>query len=526
MNTLLIRGATVIDGTGAEGYPGDVLVAGDRVAAVGEAGRIREDVDRTIDAGGLVVAPGFVDAHSHADSAPFLEDVDVSKISQGVTTEVIGNCGYSLAPCHPERRDELRDLVGRLFPPLPFDWHTIDEFTTRTDAAGYPVNTAALVGHHTLRIAAMGLDARDPDDAELNAMREGLAEALGAGAFGLSSGLIYPPGMFADIDELAALAGDLPHGRVYATHMRGEGLHLAASIDEAIAVAERAGCRLQVSHLKAMGRAAWGGVPDALERLDAAHERGLTVHHDVYPYDATSTMLTSCLPPWFQDGGNAGVLRRLHDPAALRRASDELDRNDGSWDNWVGGAGWHNILIASTGTHEYEGLTLDAVARLRGRTPFEALVELLVENVLVASMCVFALSDDDIEAAMTHPRAVIGSDGLPPGTGGKPHPRLYGTFTRVLGHYVRKKNLLTLPAAIAAMTSRPAAAFGLTDRGVLREGAVADIVVFDPDAVEDRATFVDPVRLSAGIELVLVNGTVGIDSGAVTGVRAGQRLTP
>lgn len=525
--TLLIRGAQLVDGTGAEAREADVLLANGVVAAVGDRGSLHAgDADRTVDADGLVLAPGFIDVHSHADSAPFLDQVDVSKISQGVTSEVIGNCGLSLAPCPPGRRAEISELIGRLFPSLPFDWDTVAALYDRTDAAGYTVNTVPLVGHHTLRAAAMGVDDREPTPAELQHMRNGLAAALDAGAFGLSSGLIYPPGMFSSTDELVTLARDLPPGRVYATHMRGEGLQLPASVDEAIAVAERAGCRLQVSHLKAAGHDAWGTVREALTRLDRAHDQGTVSHHDVYPYEANSTMLTSCLPPWFQDGGNAGLMQRLRDPDALRRAEQELQHNDGTWENWVAGSGWSNVLLASTANHANEGLTLDHVAELRGGTPFEALVDVLIENELTATMSVFAMCAEDVEAVLAHPRALIGSDGTPPGTGGKPHPRLYGTFTRVLARHVRESSLLTLPEAVAKMTSRPAAAFGIADRGTVRVGAAADIVLFDPDVVADRATFVDPVRLSAGIELVVVNGTVGFEQGASTGVRAGRRLRP
>ncbi|MER6442333.1 D-aminoacylase [Streptomyces sp. NPDC001185] len=525
MTSLLIKNCRLLDGTGAAERPADVLVSGKMIAAVADAGSlVGRGVDRVVDAEGLVVAPGFIDAHSHADSAPFLPEPDVSKISQGVTTEIVGNCGFSLAPHPGDRSEEIQDMCGRLFPGLSFSWETTQEFYRATDAAGYTVNAVPLAGHHTIRAAAMGMDDRAPSPAESARMRAYLADALAAGAFGLSSGLIYAPGVYATVDELAGLAATLPEDAVYTTHLRGEGLTLLDGVEEALTVAERVGCRLQISHLKAAGKDAWGSVGPAMELMDLAVGRGVEVHHDVYPYVANSTMLLSCLPPWFQDGGHEATMRRLRDPAALARAEAELSRNDASWENWVGGSGWSRVLIAATADHQDEGLSLDEAAARRGTTPFQALVDTLLRNELRATMCVFAMREEDVEAVLLHPRALVGSDGLPPGTGGKPHPRLYGTFTRVLARYVRDKELLSLPEAVAKMTSRTARAFGLEGRGVIGPGAAADIVLFDPDRVRDKATFLEPAQLSEGIEMVVVNGVVGYEQGEVTGVRAGRRL--
>ncbi|WP_197383281.1 N-acyl-D-amino-acid deacylase family protein [Mycolicibacterium mengxianglii] len=526
MSRLILRAATVVDGTGADPYRADVTTTGMHITDIAGTGSAVTDGAQVIDADGLVLAPGFIDTHSHADNAAFLPEPDLSKISQGVTTEVTGNCGFSLAPCPPERRDEMRALVGRIFPPLDFAWSEVSELYGTTDRAGYTINAVPLTGHSTVRTAAMGLEDRAPTADELARMRAGLREAIEAGSWGLSSGLIYPPGMFGDVDELVALAAELPEGAVYATHMRGEGRQILDSVDEAVAVARRAGCRLQVSHLKAAGRGAWGLVPKALKRLDSARAQGVIVHHDVYPYVANSTMLSACLPPWFQDGGHEATMRRLHDSAALARAETDLAHDDGTWENWVGGSGYHNIVVATTATHLEEGLTLDEVAAARGVSAFGALIALLLENELSASMCVFAMDEGDVEAALLGTGAMIGSDGLPPGTGGKPHPRLYGTFTRVLGRYVRERALLSLPEAVAMMTSRPAAAFRLRDRGVLRRGAIADLVLLNPDTVTDRATFSEPHQLSEGIELVVLGGRPAYASGRALSPRAGLRLRP
>ena len=520
---LLFRGATLIDGTGAAARLADVLVEAGRITAVASAkpsGPVR-----TVDAGGLVLAPGFVDAHSHADNAPLLDDVDVSKISQGVTTEVIGNCGFSLAPCPPARREEIQQLNGRLFPPLPVTWSTTAELFERLAEAGQVTNTVPLVGHNTLRVAVLGHEDRPAVPAELARMGTELDAALAAGAAGLSSGLAYPPGMFGTAEELVALLRRLGPQRVYATHLRNEGAGLVASLDEALTAARRAGCRLQVSHLKAAGPRARGTIGVALERMDTAYAAGVDVHHDVYPYEANSTMLASCLPPWFHEGGHRAVLDRLRDPDALRLLATDLGRDDGTWDNWVTAAGWDRIHVASAADPRQEGRTLAELAGASDRTPLDVLVDLLIASDLSAWMCAFAMDPLDVRAALTHPRAVVGSDGSPPGKNRKPHPRLYGTFTRVLSRYVRETGALTLPAAIARMTSAPAAVFGLRDRGVVAPGAAADLVLFDPATVADRATFADPDRLSAGIAMVVVNGVTVFEDNRATGARPGRRLS-
>ncbi|WP_410567310.1 N-acyl-D-amino-acid deacylase family protein [Amycolatopsis sp. cmx-4-61] len=523
MATILIRGATVIDGTGAPGAAADVLLADGKIAAAADRPR---DADRVVDAGGLVLAPGFIDAHSHADNAPLLAETDIGKLSQGVTTEVVGNCGFAPAPCPPGRRAEIERLRGRLFPALPSGWSTVDELYRTLDTHGYPTNTVPLAGHHLIRAAVLGTADRRPREPELALMKAELSAALAAGAAGLSSGLIYPPGMYGDVDELAALAGELPPGAVYASHLRNESGRLLESVGEAIEVARRAGCRLQVSHLKAAGQHAWGSVKPALRLMDEARAEGITVHHDVYPYEANSTLLSACLPPWFHDGGHAATMARLRDPDALRRAERAIAEDDGTWENWVAGSGWDRVLVAGAGDPGADGRTLGELAASRRRPPFRVLADLLLTSELTAWMSVFAMSSDDVTAALLHPRALVGSDGAPPGGGGKPHPRGYGTFTRVLARYVRDTGLLSWEEAIAKMTSRTASAFGLAGRGVIATGAAADVVLFDPAAVADRATFTDPTRVSAGIELVVVNGQVAFEAGKAVGPRAGHRLRP
>jgi N-acyl-D-amino-acid deacylase len=522
---LMFRGASLIDGTGSPPRPADVLVSGDRIAEVAPAGTAAVPRGgRTIDAAGLVLAPGFIDAHSHADNAPLLGAIELSKLSQGVTTEVTGNCGFSLAPAPVAHRADVARMCGRLFPPLPYDWETVPQLFDRWTAAGLVTNVLPLVGHHTLRAAVLGLTDRPATGAEIRAMAGHFDAALAAGAAGLSSGLAYPPGMFATPGELDALLQRMDERHLYTTHLRSESTGLLDSIDEAVDTARRAGCRLQISHLKAAGRPAWGQITPALRRLDEAFETGVRVHHDVYPYEANSTMLVSCLPPWAHEGGHAAVLARLHDESALDRLERELGGTGNRWDDWVAAAGWDGIVIAFAADARQEGRTVADIARTAGTTPFRTLADILIASDLQAWMCAFAMTAADVREALTHPRAVIGSDGAPPGRGGKPHPRLFGTFTRVLAHYVRETGALDLPTAIAKMTSLPAAIFGLSDRGVVAPGAAADLVLFDPRTVADRATFADPTLTSTGIEMVLVNGSVAIERGVASGARAGNRL--
>lgn len=522
----LLRGGTLVDGTGAPARPADVMLDGATITAVEPAGRLPEDGAMVRDLGGAVLCPGFIDVHSHADNAPLLAEDDQSKVTQGVTTEVVGNCGFSLAPVAEAHREELRGLMSRIFPPIQDRWSTLPELFAATDAAGYVTNYAPLLGHHTLRVAAMGMADGPPDFAQLAQMRRAAEEGFAAGAFGLSTGLIYPPGLFADDAEIAALAAVLPAGRPYVTHMRGEGRMLLTSIREALRVGEAADRPVQVSHLKAAGRAVWGRMGEALALLDAARERGLDVTHDVYPYLAGSTMLTATLPPWFQEGGNLAVLRRLGDPVTVDRLRRDVETDDGSWENHVAACGWSGIVVASSRSHAHDGTSLQAIADEMGVDPFQALVDVLRAEELEASMIIFSMREEDLVEALVHPHTMIGSDGLPPGGGGKPHPRMWGTFPRVLSRYVRETGALSLEEAVRKMTSLPARRFGLSDRGEVRPGAAADLVVLDPGTVHDEADYADPVRPATGIRDVMVAGRVVVDGGRYVGERAGSRLAP
>lgn len=494
---------------------------------MGPPGSLRSSEATQVRVDGYVVAPGFIDTHSHADNAPLLPRADTSKVMQGVTTEVVGNCGFSLGPVLPTHAQTVSNLLNRLFPPMAIEWVGAEELFRALDIAGYVTNYVPLIGHNTLRASVLGLRNGLPEEAEMTQMRRLIDDALSAGAFGLSSGLIYPPGMFAGKSELIGLAQLLGPDRIYATHMRDEGGRLCDSVMEAVAVGESAGCRVQISHLKAAGRDNWGRVGAAVSLLADARTRGVKVTQDVYPYDAASTMLAACLPPWCLVGDDATVMGRLSDPGVLRRLRSEIGSGPTpAWENIVSGAGWDGILIASTADHRYEGLTLWQAGRALQSGPFDALIRVLLEEQLRASMIIFDMSEEDVETVMHDPATMIGSDGLPPGVGGKPHPRLYGTFPRVLGRYVRDRNVLTLPQAIAKMTSLPARTFGLKGRGQIAEGYIGDLVVFSADEIQDEATYAEPVRSPTGILAVLMKGRPVVVAGEWMGRREGERLTP
>ena len=509
--TVLLTGAQIADGTGNPLRAGEVLIDGDRIAAVAEPGTLPGEHPRR-DLDGLVLAPGFVDAHSHADNAPLLAADDTTKILQGVTTEVVGNCGFSLAPREPARSDELAGFLERLFPPAELDWTSFAELFARVDAAGSVTNQCPLVGHTSLRIAAMGVAERPAEPAAVRRMAELLDEGMRAGAFGLSSGLIYPPALFADTGELTELAAAMGGAGRYVTHMRDEGAQLPEAVDEALRIGAKTG-HTHLSHLKAAGREHWGALPSALERIRAARAGGQHVSHDVYPYTASSTMLLTLLPPDYLGGDTEQLLARLRSSACLPELRQALDGTD-----------WDAVLVATTASHQHEGRTIAEIAG--GGDPVAALVELLVSEQLRVAMVHFSMHEQDLLAALADEHTMIGSDGLPPGTGGRPHPRLFGTFPRLLRRYVREDGVLDLPEAVRRMTSLPAGEFAVPDRGLLAAGRIADLVAFDPAAVTDVGDYRDPVHPPAGIRWVCQAGHTVVEDGQYRGPRRGVRLTP
>jgi N-acyl-D-amino-acid deacylase len=526
--SLLIKNGTVIDGSGSVRKQADVAIAGDTIAAV--APQLPEHAERIIDATALVVAPGFIDIHSHSDffyeQCPSAE----SKIRQGVTTEVVGMCSFSPAPCTLESRHQVEAAAHSLGATLEVRWSTFNEYLNALEQARPCVNIVHFVGHGPIRYAAMGAEKREPSAAELENMKSLLAEAMGAGAFGLSSGLVYAPSAFAKTDELIALCGSMSRrGGQYFTHMRGEADTLLESILEAVRISEQADVTLQIAHLKSQGRENWPLFDRALELIEAARQRGVRASADVYPYAASSTFMTALLPEWVHDGGIAKFLQRISDPVIRARILAENSRPGDRWETTHGAIGWDEIMIATCPSPEAEGSSLADLAARRRKPAADAMLDLLVEHDGAVSVVLFTQAEHNVQKALKQPYVMIGSDslGLSGGPGphtGRPHPRMYGTFPRVLGKYVRDARLFSHEDAIAKMTGMPAAKLDLRLRGLVREGYFADLALFDPETVCDQATFEDPHRYPSGIPYVIVNGNVAVDAGRFNSRSAGRIL--
>ena len=530
MLDLKIEGAQVIDGTGRPGARADVGIMDDRIAAIGDLHR--EPAGSNLHASGKVVAPGFIDMHSHSDWRLWENRRAESKVRQGVTTEVVGNCGFSPAPVSDEFLDDLRGFALHVPAGMDFRWRSVGDYLRAFDANGTAVNVIQLIGHGTLRVAAMGFARRAPTPAELGLMQALLADGIEDGAWGLSTGLIYAPGSYATTEEIVALATVAGrHRGFYASHIRGEGATLLDAVREAIHVGREGDLPVQISHVKAAGRPNWGKVADALALVDAARAEGLDVMADVYPYTASSTTLRTLLPDWALEGGIDAMLTRLADPdvrARIRRDVEAPATGQGLLDR----IGWENIMVAScTRRKDAEGQRISELAASRGMDALDAALELIIAEGGKGSMILFQLDERDLRRALVHPAVMIGSDGsalAPYGelAAGKPHPRSYGTFPRVLGEYAREERVLTLPQAVHKMTALPARRLGLKDRGVVAVGAKADLVVFDARRVADRATYQEPHQYPSGIEHVLVNGCFVIKGGEHTGSLPGRLLTP
>lgn len=522
---LLFRNATLVDGSGGDPYAADLAVVGERIAAIGRLENF--SARRVIEARGLILSPGFVDIHGHSDYHLLARPQAESKLLQGVTTEVGGNCGYSAAPVRgwlfSERRESHRRLFG-----LEADFQELAEFLDRLEVAAPAINYAPLVGFNTARAAVMQMrdDAAGPE--ELTAIQELLRQAMAQGAWGASAGLIYPPGCYASRSELAAaLKPVAAAGGIFACHLRSEGRGLIEAIEEVLAVAQETGIPLQISHLKTSGRENWSKLDRVFELIESAQAAGQVIRADRYPYLASYTGLSSAvLPEWVFAGGREAYQERLRNPAARERMAREIagDHPDPEF--------WNRVVIAQVFSRKnrgWEGRSLQAAAGELGKSPLDFVCDLLLEETDDPTAICHTMSEDNLRRIYQKDWVMIGSDAAVRGphgvmAAGKPHPRVYGTFPRVLAWAVREKGILTLAAAIKKMTADPCAALGLPDRGRLKPGFYADLVLFDDTKVRDGATYADPHRFPEGIELVVVNGRVAAEKGQLTGVRAGRVL--
>ncbi|MFJ7078903.1 amidohydrolase family protein [Streptomyces sp. NPDC098781] len=516
---IVINGGDVVDGTGAPAQRLNVGITDGRIAAL-TAGRLSGD--REIDATGQVVTPGFIDLHSHADYALESRPAADTQIAQGVTTLVTGNCGHSPFPV--EDVDLVRGsgvLDGR---ELSWSWRDAEGYGQTINRTAPAVNVALQVGHNAVRVAVLGDEDRAPNEEELQRMCRLVTDAARQGAVGFSTGLIYAPGLFADPTEVRALVkAAASAGLLYSTHVRNETSRLIEAVREAIEAAAAAGARLEISHLKAMGPENHGAVVEALALIDEARAQGLDVTTDVYPYTASSTGLVSRLPAWAIDGGAEALLQRLADPAARDRIATELRARFGRDIDPEG------VVIADLPEGPYSastGRSIAEIGRSEGTDPAEAALRILEQHHANVMIVNHAMSEDDVTTVLRHPWCAVASDGWVMTTErrGRPHPRSFGTFARVLGRYVREQGVLSIEEAVRKMTSLPASRIRVSDRGVLSLGMAADIAVFDPDTVIDHSTFDEPWQLSTGFSTVLVNGVPSLLEGERTGATGGRVL--
>jgi N-acyl-D-amino-acid deacylase len=527
---ILIKGGLVIDGSGAPGEIGDVLVRDGRIAALGRS--LSEGAEKVVDAEGLAVTPGFIDIKTHSDFTLPINPKAESKVRQGVTTEIIGHCGFSVAPILPGKLALIRDYLSASAPWLPFREMRFPEYLASFPAVA--VNAGMLVGHHTLRLNVMGMAARAPNAAELAQMTALLDEGLRSGALGLSTGLFTPPSSYAERDEILALCAVLKrHNAAYFTHLRDEANKVVEAVEEAIDVARTSGVHVEIVHLKCSGLDNWGKAGHILAVIEAARAEGLAVDCDSYPYAAGSNPLKNLLPQWVQSGGMEAMLARLALPQTRTRVRAEIEHN--GLNNWGRIPSWDNVQVSiSPNLPQHAGQTFGALAAARGADPVDVVCDYLIEDKGATRVLITSIAEDDIREIVRSPMALVGSDGNCVAdygitSQGMPHPRFYGTFPRILGHYVHDEHLLPLETAVHKMTGATAAALRLRHRGLLKEGWRADITIFDPADFRDRATYAQPHQYPSGERTtVLVNGEIVIDNARHTGALPGTvlRRTP
>jgi N-acyl-D-amino-acid deacylase len=526
---VLLRNARVVDGTGAPWFRGSVAVDDGRIETVTRRREHGLSADVEVDLDGSMLAPGFIDTHVHSDLRLFDHPHLPPKTRQGITTEVLGQDGFSMAPMYREGgAEEWEEHLSALNGTTEGEWSWGDTsaFLDAIDDVGTAQNFGTLVGHGTVRYNVLGMADRAPDDGELEEMADLVTEALEQGALGLSTGLVYAPQVNADTREVTTLAARLaPYGRPFVAHIRSEGHWLWEALDEFADVGADADVPVHLSHYKLSGYEQQGKADRANQFIEACRDRGIDFTAEQYPYTAGNTTLSTVLPPWVHVGDKADTMARLRDPDARERMRRDVEewRIDG-WENAGVRTGWENIEVTNVDdgpNKRYEGMSVAEIARERDVEPVDAVCDLLVEEEMEVNMFLHAMAEEDVRRIMTNERVCVGSDGL---FGGRPHPRVYGTYPRVLGRYVRERNLLTVEEAVRKMTSLPARIVGLESKGVVREGMDADLVVFDPLVVGSDADFDDPVQYPRGIEHVLVDGEFVVRNEAVTDRRPGTAI--
>jgi dihydroorotase/N-acyl-D-amino-acid deacylase len=526
---VLIKNGRIVDGSGRAAYVADVAIKDDRIVQIGNLSKAT--ATRTIDAHGLVVAPGFIDMLGQSETYLLIDPRAMSKVMMGVTTEITGE-GESIAPINERQIKEQEDFLKRFN--LTIDWRTLDEYFKRLEKQGSGVNLGTFVGATQVREYVIGYDDRAPTPQELDQMKKLVADAMRDGALGLSTSLQYVPARFAKTDELIELAKVArQYGGIYATHQRSEANTIDISLDEVFEIAQKAQIPVEIWHLKTAYKKNWGRMAHVLSRIKQARDRGLDITADIYPYIAGSTALSACLPPWAQEGGVDKMLARLRDPQTRQRLKKEISEDQTEWENiYLGSGGPSGVLIGSVVNRELEplqGKRISEIAAEQKKDPLDTVFDLILADHGQTGAIYFMMSEADLRAAMQAPFVSFCTDSGSRATdgplaGSKSHPRGWGSYPRILGRYVRDEKLLSLETAIHKMTGAPAARVGLRDRGLISEGMFADITIFDPVKVIDKATFESPNQHPAGIEYVLVNGKLSVDKGQRTSALAGRVL--
>lgn len=523
----LIIHARIVDGTGAAWYYGDLAIAGDHIAAIGDLHDAK--AKQAIDAHGLVVSPGFIDVQGQSEFNILVDGRAASKITQGVTTEITGE-GTSIAPANDRVFEDFRGEAEKYH--VDLDWHSLDEYFRHFEQARPAINLGTFVGAGGLRNYVMGKDNRPATAAELDQMRQLVAQAMQQGAFGLSTALEYVPDVFASTDEIVELAKVArSYGGVYFTHQRSESDKIFDSLEEVFAISQRAGISTTIWHLKAAYPENFGKMPEVLTRIQQARDRGIDVAASVYPYTRASNALIACFPSWVAEGGTEKMLARLRNPADRARARKDMEAN--TWENeWMGSGGPKGVMLVQVINPElkkYEGMNFEEIGRTMGEDPKDAAMDIVIADRGRSNVVISIMDGADVRATVSNPLVTFGSDSEAQAEDGplsttKAHPRSFGTFARVLAEYVRNQHAMSLEEAVRKMTSLAASRVGIMDRGILRPGMMADITVFDPATIQDKATYNDPLRYSVGVKYVFVNGRPVVLDGKITDERPGRPL--
>lgn len=526
---VIIRGGHILDGTGNPWYAADIGIRGDKIAAIGKLDNAT--AKQTIDATGRIVAPGFIDMLGQSETSLLIDNRSLSKLSQGITSEITGE-GGSIAPQDEKTLAPMKPFLDHFH--LTVDWTDLNGYFDRLEKSGTPLNLGTYVGAAQVREAVIGDDDRAPTADELKQMEKLVAQEMQQGAMGLSTALIYPPGHYAKTDELIALAKVASrYGGIYATHMRSEGQTEMQALDEALEIGRDANLPVEIFHLKVSGKSRWGSMPKIVAKVQAARDSGLNVAADMYPYLAGATALASCLPPWVADGGPDKLLARLHDPADRRRIKADMAADHPGWENlYFDSGGASGVMISgvvSPDLKKYDGKTVAQMAAAEKKDPLDALFDFVIADHGQTGALYFIANEQDLQYGLKQRWTSIGLDANETSLDGpifEPHnhPRAWGSMPRFLGHYSRDLHLVPLPEAIRKITSLPAEREHLQKRGLLKQGFFADVTIFDPKTIIDKATYTDPNRMSVGVDYVFVNGQLEFTDGKLTGVTAGRAL--